>query len=126
MKRGWIGLFLLLILLAGGLLVTWHMGSSHEAIAAKLDLAARQALAGNWEMAEDLAEDAQDRWEDSWHFSASFADHEPMETIDSLFAQLEACQAVRDQLSFAVICAQLAEQVQALGDAHGLTWWNLL
>lgn len=126
MKRCWIGLGLLLVLLAGGLLVTWHMGSCHRGIGAELEQAARYAQLGNWEEAADAAGDAYEDWQEEWHFSAAFADHEPMEEIDAMFAQLNAYLAARDAVSFAALCGQLSRQVEAMGDAHGLTWWNLL
>lgn len=126
MKRGWIGLGLLVVLLVIGLLVTWHMGKSHAGMAADLDRAAGYALMENWEQATFYAQKAKNDWEKGWRFSAAFADHEPMENIDSLLAQLLTYASARDEISFAAVCAQLARQIDAVGDAHGLTWWNLL
>lgn len=126
MKRGWIGLGLLAVLLVGGLLVTWRMDRCHDAIAQNLDDAADSALAEDWTAAAALAQQAKHDWETGWNFSAAFADHEPMEEIDSQFAQLAVYGSARDGISFAAVCAQLARQVEAMGDAHGLTWWNLL
>ena len=126
MKRGWIGLGLLLLLLAGGLLVTWQMDRCHSAIARELDAAADSALAGDWDAAGAYAKNAKRDWETGWNFSAAFADHEPMESIDAQFSQLGVYGSTRDAVSFAAACVQLARQVEAMGDAHGLTWWNLL
>ena len=126
MKRGWIGAGLLLVMLAGGLLVTWRMDKCHTAISQSLDAAADSALAGDWDSAGTLAQRAKRDWETGWNFSAAFADHEPMEDIDALFSQLGVYGSSRDAVSFAAVCTQLARQVEAMGDAHGLTWWNLL
>ena len=126
MKRCWIGLGLLLVLLAGGLLVTWYMGSCHREIGAELEQAARYAQLGNWAEAADAAGDAYEDWQEEWRFSAAFADHEPMEEIDAMFAQLGTYLAARDAVSFSAVCRQLSSQLEAMGDAHGLTWWNLL
>ena len=126
MKRGWIGLGLLVLLLVGGLLVTWRMDHCHRTIAADLDRAAGFALQENWEQAAACAQSAKNGWQAGWNLSAAFADHEPMENIDSLFAQLETYAALRDNAAFSALCAQLARQIEAMGDAHGLTWWNLL
>lgn len=126
MKRGWIGAGLLAGLLVIGLLVTWSMGKTHSEISEELERSARFAIAGNWEEAADTAEDAYEDWQDKWHFSAAFADHEPMEEIDALFAQLWPYLTDRDAVSFAAACRELARQVDAVGDAHGLNWWNLL
>ena len=126
MKRGWIGAGLLAGLLILGLLVTWFMGRTHTGISEELELSARFAIAGNWEEAEELAEEAYEDWQDSWHFSAAFADHEPMEEIDALFAQLLPYLLNQDAVSFSAACRELARQVEAIGDAHNLNWWNLL
>ena len=126
MKRGWIGVGLLIVLLAAGLLVTWHMGSFHREISAELELAAGHGLAGNWEEAREEAEDAFEVWQEGWPISAAFADHQPMEEIDALFAQLDSYLVSRDAVSFAALCRQLARQVEAMGDAHALNWRNLL
>lgn len=126
MTRAWIGLGLLVGLLVTGLLVTAFMGSTHSEISEELELAARYAAAGNWEEAADRAEDAHEEWQEKWHFSAAFADHEPMEQIDALFSQLQPYLAARDSVAFGALCRELARRTEAIGDAHGLNWWNLL
>lgn len=126
MKRGWIGLGLLVVLLAASLLVTWRMDNIHREIAEKLNRSAAFAMSGDWEEAEELSEEAYESWQERWHFSAAFADHEPMETIDAQFAQLWPYLTDRDSVSFSALCRELARQVEAMGDAHGLNWWNLL
>lgn len=126
MKRCWIGLGLLLVLLAGGLLVAWYMGDCHREIGAELEKAARYARQENWEEASDAAEDAWEDWQEAWHFSAAFADHAPMEEIDAMFAQLDTYLTARDAVSFSALCAQLSRYLEAMGDAHALNWRNLL
>ena len=126
MKRGWIGVGLLTALLVTGLLVTWVMGKTHSEISHELELAAQFAMAGDWEEAVESAGDAYEDWQDKWHFSAAFADHEPMEEIDALFAQLLPYLQDRERVPFAAACRERARQVDAIGDAHGLNWWNLL
>ena len=126
MKRGWIGAGLLAALLVSGLLVTWRMDKCHTQMAADLDRAAGYALTEDWEQAAFYAQQARNDWEKGWRFSAAFADHEPMEDIDSMLSQLRVYAAAEDRVSFAAVCAQLSRQVEAIGQAHGLTWRNLL
>lgn len=126
MKRGWIGLGLLGMLLTVGLLVTGFMGRVHKDVSRELEEAARAAGTGNWAEAAEDARDAYEDWQEHWHFSAAFADHEPMEEIDSEFAQLWPYLEARDSVAFRALCRALARQVEAIGDAHGLNWWNLL
>lgn len=126
MIRNKIGAALLIALLVLGALGTWVMEKNHRPIAEALDQASRSALAGDWEKAQRLAREAQDRWEKNWHFSAAFTDHGPMERIDSLFARLEVTRKARERIRFAELCAQLAQEAEGIGEAHGLHWWNLL
>lgn len=126
MKRGWFGAALLLVLLGLGIGSSMMMQKLHTPLAESLDRAAEFALEGNWEQAEHAAREAADTWEKMWHFSATVSDHEPMEEIDALFAQLEVYRAAEDPVNFSSACASLSRQIEAMGDAHELSWWNLL
>lgn len=126
MKRSWIGLILLLALLAGGIAVTWGMRRCHESVAWDLEGAARTTIQGDWEQGQALMLRAREAWGRSRHITACFADHTPMEEIDALFAQVEVYAAVREETDFAAGCAALAGKVKAMGQAHGASWWNLL
>ena len=126
MKRCWFGLGLLVVLLGASIWVTWHMDHAHAPIASAVEQAAQRALGGDWGNAAALAETARAGWEEGWNISATFADHEPMEEINGLFAQLEIYAQAKDSLGFAAVCAQLQESLKAMGDAHGFVWWNLL
>lgn len=126
MKRGWIGVVLLLALLAGGVLSVWLMVELHDPLEGILEQAAEAALASRWERAEVLSREAQTRWEENWHVSAAFSDHAPMEEIDGLFAQLEVYRGLQDAASFAALCRELAREMKAMGEAHVPNWWNLL
>lgn len=126
MKRSWIGFILLLALLAGGIAATWGMDECHEPIARDLANAAETAVHGDWEQGEALMLRARDTWGRSRRFSACFADHTPMEEIDALFAEVEVYAAAREEADFAAGCAALSKKVEAMGQAHGATWWNLL
>lgn len=126
MKRGWFGAALLLTLLALGIGSSMLMGKFHQPLADSLEQACTYALEENWKKAEETAEKAQETWQKMWHFSATLSDHAPMEEIDSLFAQLAAYRAAEDSLGFAAACAALSRQLEAMGDAHELSWWNLL
>ncbi len=126
MKRCWFGAVLLLVLLAGGIFIAVGMQDAHNAISSLLQQAANDALTENWTGADAAIGNARTLWQENWRFSASFADHEPMEQIDSLFAQIEIYQAQRDPVPLAALCAQLSRLVEAVGEAHAFTWWNIL
>lgn len=126
MKRGWIGVFLLLTLLAAGSLSARAMVCWHSPIEKQLKQAARYALDSDWKQAQRIAEEAENRWKEHWHPSAVFADHGPMEEIDALFAQLGIYKQEREAIGFAAICAELSRELGAMGEAHVPNWWNLL
>ena len=126
MTRSWIGLILLLVLLAGGLLTTWAMSRLHEPVEADLKQAAECAILGDWVNADKFFSQARIRWEKWEHFRASFADHTPVEEIDSKFAMLEVYCVAQEDVAFAAGCCELARLTAAVGEAHGLVWWNML
>lgn len=126
MKRCWFGLGLLVVLLGLGLFFSHRMTAGQEKLADTVQFAQEAAVQEDWDRASMLLGSARREWERGWHFTAAFADHEPMEEIDSLFAQGQVYLANREGAELAAICAQLARSLRAVGDAHGLTWWNLL
>lgn len=126
MKRFWLGIGILAALLAVSIAVTAGMGKVHDDIAEDLESARAAAGADEWEKAAFLIRTAAEDWQKWRRLTASVADHEPMEEVDSLFAALEAYGSAREGPEFMAVCGQLAVLVRAIGEAHALTWWNLL
>ena len=126
MKRCRFGLILLAALLILGIASTWVMNRRSGPVARMVEQSGEMALAGDWEQAEELLRRAKGEWEGSYAFCATMADHEPSEQINGHFARLEVLAAGREVLSFAEHCAGLSEEVEAIGAAPRLTWWNLL
>lgn len=126
MKRCWFGLGLLIVLLAASLGVSWGMDRIHKPIAADLNQAAECALLGDWYNAEEFSRRAEAQWQKWEHFRACFADHTPTEEIGAELAAMAESREERETAEFAAACARTAKMVQAVGDAHGLYWWNLL
>ena len=125
MKRSIFGFALLVVLLILCLGVTWLMARIHEPIAEELEQAAALAADGDWDQARKLAARAKQDWERLEPVSACFADHGPMEEIGQSFAQVEVFGNTGEEVAFAAACADLAEKMQAMSDAHGLQWRNL-
>lgn len=126
MKRLWIGLGLLGVMLLSGLWVTRYLHKTHDPGAAQLRRASDCAVAGNWEEAEELTEKARKQWEKSWNLTAAIYDHDVMDDIDVRFAMLDVFARGRDAVGYGAVCADLAELMEGLGKAHALSWWNLL
>ena len=125
MKRSWIGIGLLAVLLAGGIGVTCLMDRIHAPISRELTEAGAMALAGEWDRAEELYRESRQKWEDTQLFRACFADHGPMEEVDACFAMAEVYLYQREQTAFAAACAETARKADAMGQAHSLVWENM-
>ena len=126
MKRIWIGIVLLGALLVGGLWAGEFMGQAHIPVARDVQRAGELALQGDWELAQALAKRGQDRWETKWPVTAAIADHEPMDEIDALFAQLETYGKTRDSAAYSAVCGHLGSLLEALSQGHRCKWWNLM
>lgn len=125
MKRSWMGFILLLILLVLGILTTKIMVDIHKTVEEGLQEAAFHALKNDWSRAESAFRKARADWDNWEHFRACFADHNPVEEIDSSFALLETYCITRENAAFAAECRRLARQTAAVGEAHELVWWNI-
>lgn len=125
MKRMWIGAGLLGILLAAGLLIGTMLEARLTPEADRLRQAGDWALAGNWEKAEALTGSVRAHWENHLWIAEMLATHENLEQIQTSFAQLPS-YAGTDGAAYSAICTALAQQLEALGQAHSCSWKNLL
>ncbi len=126
MKRLWIGVIILAILLGLGIGTTVFALRTNNSISESLDQTSKAALKGEWAEAEALSRKAKDQWESCRKGMASIADHEPMEEIDDLFSQMEVYLQTRQQIPFSACCASLSVLIKAIGEAHAINWWSLL
>lgn len=126
MKRSNFGLGLLIVLLLLGSLSTWAIDRATEPITETVRQAGAAGIRKDWTLAEEKMGEAGALWEKRYSLCASLTDHGPMEEINSLFAQLAVYAESRDAQNFAAVCALLAENLKAIGEAHMVNWWNLL
>ena len=125
-RRFWYGLGILLLFLALGLWAAWGMENMHRPVTSYLEQAAQTALDGNLEKGIALEARAERIWQQRRGLTAAMADHAPMEEIDSLFAQVQNYARSGNAADFAAYCGRIARLVEAIGEAHGLNWQNLL
>ena len=126
MRRMWSGVALLAVILAAGLWTGNRMEKTHTDLAEQLRACSQAAQDGQWEQADELAREAMDRWEAEWDFTAALADHTVLDEIDGVFEQMLVCLESRNPVYSAALCAKLAQMVDALQEAHRLSWRNLL
>ncbi len=125
MKRSWIGLSFLLVLLAIAIWSSVTMSRIHKPVEEALQQAADHALREDWDNADLFFQKARDLWDQDAHFRACFADHTPVEDAEAAFALAETYRATRENAAFAASCQELAKKTAAVGEAHELVWWNL-
>ena len=123
MRRMWIGVGVLLALLAVGLLVMQLTDRRLGEVSETLQQASETE---NWDEAVSLAQQAQTNWKKQWHLMAALADHSELDTIDGLFAQLEVYRQRSAKTYHAATCARLSEAIRDLEENNRFTWWNLL
>ena len=126
MSRLWIGIGLLVTLLAMGIGLLWGSAVFFEDFSEEIEQAGELALAGNWTEAEKKAEKCRAKWEQYHRFWASFTDHEPVEQVQNLFSQLEVYRMRRLEVDFATVCRNLSHVAEAIDESHGLRWWSVL
>ena len=126
MKKFWLGIVILTVLLTGGLLNAWGMEKSHSHIASLLTQAADLALSGDIAKGSEKAAEAETHWKKYRNAVAAVADHEPLENVECLFAQVKTYSAFGETAEFAATCRAASRQVEAVGDAQTIKWQNLL
>ena len=126
MKRMWIGISLLGVLMAAGIALCFCFDALHRPLSGELEAAGAAAIAGNWAQAVAKVDEAREKWEKFRPFTAAVADHEPLEEVDGLFSRLQVLADRRAVTEFAAECRQLAILTEAIADSQGLTWWSLL
>ena len=124
MKRCIFGAALLAVLGLGCLWTGAAMKDFTRPVCRDLELARQEALAGSWEEAAGRALAAENAWEGGRPWVSAAADHTPLEDIDDLFAQLSMCRSLEKKEDFAILCAQLKRRLEAVSNAHTLSWWN--
>lgn len=126
MKRIWIGVALLGVILFTGLWAGSRMRRIHTPCAIDLERAAACAMAEDWAGATELTQQARQLWKRNWKFSAAIAHHQPMDEIDALFEELEIYRAREETAAYCASCMYLSERVRDLSNSFRLNWWNLL
>jgi len=124
-KRSYLGLGLLALLLLLSVLTSRRMENIHLPLSHGLERAARLALEEDWESADTLLDNVRTEWEKSAPFIAALTDHSPMESLKAHFSQLAVCRQLRDRAGFAALCAEMACQLEAISEAQQLTLKNL-
>lgn len=126
MARGWLGVGILAVFLVLGLVLSTAADNAHMPTGALLEQAAEKTLAGDFAGGIALGLEARARWQRQWKGTAAIADHSPMDDVDALFAEMEVYARSGEPPHFAACCKELSQRLEAIADAHRLSWWNVL
>ena len=126
MKRLWIGVVFLIVILAVAIFLTVLFDRIHTPLSEDLLQASALAMAEDWEKATALAQKARAEWEQYRDVIAAVADHEPLERMEYLLKQLDVFAGLRHREDFSATCVELASLADAMLESQSLTWWNFL
>ena len=124
--RIYFGLGLLILFLVGGLYAAAATERICTPISEQLEQACDYAYAGQLDIASSLIRQADTQWKNHWNQLAIVADHSPMDEIDGLFAQANMYAKMGACADLSATCARISKLVNAIAEAHSLTWWNLI
>ena len=126
MNRLWIGIGLLVILLGMGLGLLWGSHVFFTEFSENVEQAGHLAMSGNWQAAGQKVAKSKAQWDRFHNFWSAFTDHEPMEQMENLFAQLELYQSQQMEIDFSAVCRSLSHMARAIQESHGVKWWSIL
>ena len=126
MNKLWLGIGLMVILLAGGIGLLWGSTVFFNDFSRNVEEAGELALVGDWSAATEKMVKTQRKWERYRRFWASFTDHEPMEQMQTLLSQIELYRKEQLEVEFASACRALSHVAEAIEESHSLRWWSVL
>ena len=126
MKRLWIGVGFLIVMLVIGIFLAVRFDQIHTPLSEDLEEAAALAMAQEWEKASALTRKARADWRKYREFIAAVADHEPLEKMEYLLEQLAVYAQLRWTVDFSATCVEVAALAEAMLESQQLAWWNFL
>ena len=126
MKRLWIGVGFLVVMLTLAIFLTALFDRIHTPLSEDLQKAADLAMVQDWEKATALTRQARADWLEHRELIAAVADHEPLEKMEYLLGELEVYAQMRRTADFSAVCVELAALADAMLESQSLTWWNFL
>lgn len=125
MKRGWMAVVLLGLMLGLAAWHTWTLGSLTETLGAILERSELMAESGDWAGAEELTRQAQARWrERDFHLHVTL-EHEVVDEIDVSFAETLEFLQCQEAGEYSAANARLRTQLELLGEMERPVLENL-
>ena len=126
MKRIWFCGGMMIALLALSVALYFRPGQRYEALSRQMLQALEYAQTENWAQAGAISQQCRHRFSETKAFCAAFGDHEPLERMEVLFAQLAVYLQQQETLSFTTAALELSILAQEVADSFSLRWWTFL
>lgn len=126
MKRVWIAIALLLVILAGTLYHDFYVNQLIGEITGLLEQAEVQAEQGEWASAEESAQLATHRWEERDAYLHVMLPHEQTNQIHTGFRQVAEFIQCREAAEYFAANACLITNLELLAEAEQLSLKNIL
>lgn len=126
MKRLWIGIIVLSLLLATGLGAAYLLDRSVSPIRETLTQAVSAALSERADQANDLISQAETQWVRSRKWTTILVEQDILEEAAFLFAEAKIYGLTGEHPQLAATCARLAELMDAIAQSHQTIWQNVL
>ena len=121
-----IGVGILILFLLLGILAGNGLDLVCREMSASLSQAAQYAEQGDLNNATELVSRIYGQWQKRKNTMALLVDHSPMDEIEGLFAKVQLYCRMGEAAEIGAQCARIASLIDALADAHRLTWWNVV
>lgn len=126
MKRFWIGISILALLLVSSVGVIVCLDRTMSQITDDLRLAQSAAASGDLEAAQKAVAAARQRWEHNRPLAACLANHGPLELVNQGFQELEVWARAGDSAQYEALCCILGQQIEALVQEVTPYYYNIL
>ena len=126
MKRVWIAIGLLLIIMAGTLAHSFHIASFTHDLSLLLEAAEAEAEQGYWDKAEELTEIAHDKWDQHSTYLHITLRHTETDEVYTGFREVAEFIQCREGGEYSAANARLIASLELLSEAEQLTLKNVL
>ena len=126
MKRLWIAVAVLLVLLGSTLGNSWYIGHTVSGFVEQLTAAHKQAASDNWERAAQLTQQVVDHWQRHDFYFHVMLPHADIDQIHLTFQEVEEYLELEEADQYNAASAKLITQLGLLAEMEQLNLKNIL
>lgn len=126
MKRVWVAVNLLILILAGTLAHSFYIESFTHDLSLLLEAAESEAEKGAWDKAEELTQIARDKWESRGTYLHITLRHDETDEIHTGFREVAEFIQCQEGGEYSAANARLIACLELMAEAEQLTVKNIL